>query len=294
MNISSMAMRPPVKLAQTAPKQEVQTQAPASEQADDKVTWGDAAVGVAAGLTGGVVTGLGAGASAVKHSVLGTGEAYKALWTNETIGRNLKFAMGALLPIATIGVPVLAALGGAGYGLYTGFVNGVEGGFGEAFNESVEAVKEFDNEMAPDAREDIREFGEAKLEEGEEKFDVSPKRGVEAVAAGVGNTVVGGLGIGFSTLSQIPEAFITANRAIHQSDVELPIKVVAHVASVPLTPVVAGLGFVGGALFGLGSGAYHGYNEGFVDAFKKTGEHIGDYHKMVDKHLAEAAEDLAP
>ena len=95
---------------------------------NDGIGWGDAAVGLVSGLAGGVVTGVGAGLTSIKHSIIGTGEAYKALWTNETIGPVLKTALGAVLPIATVGVPVLSALGGAAVGLYQGFVDGATEG----------------------------------------------------------------------------------------------------------------------------------------------------------------------
>ena len=294
MNITSSAIRPQQQLAQKqAP---APAPAPIEEEivisSQDSIGWGDAAIGLVSGVASGVVTGVGAGVASIKHSILGTGEAYKALWKNETIGPVLKTALGTLLPVATVGVPILSAIGGTAVGLYTGFIEGASNGLASAISESAKMVKDFNQELAPDVRQGIRQFGDAKLEEGEERFDISPVGGVKAVAAGLGNTVVGAVGIGASTISQIPEAFITGNRAIHASDMGLPMKTVSHVVSLPLAAVAAPLGVVGGALFGLGSGAYHGYNDGFVDSFKKTGEYIGDYHQYVAKSLDELAEDL--
>lgn len=259
---------------------------------NDGIGWGDAAVGLVSGLAGGVVTGVGAGLTSIKHSIIGTGEAYKALWTNETIGPVLKTALGAVLPIATVGVPVLSALGGAAVGLYQGFVDGATEGLSKGVANSFENVHKFNKEWAPEVREGIREFGKAKLEEGEERFDISPVRGVEAVIAGVGNTVVGGVGIGASTWTQIPEALVVGNKAIHKSDMGLPMKTVSHAVSLPLAALAVPLGPVGGALFGLGSGVYYGYKDGLVESFKKTAEHVGDYHRYVDDGLAKMAEEL--
>lgn len=292
MNISAS----PLRIQQTRPAQQtVRAQEVPQENstlADDGVSWGDAAVGLVAGAASGVITGVGAGLTSIKHSLVGTGEAYKALWTNETIGPVLKTAMGTLLPIATVGVPILSAIGGAAVGIYRGFVEGATNGLTAALAQSTKDVDSFNSELAPGVRRGIREFGDAKLEEGEKPFDVSPVRGAEAVAAGIGNTVVGAVGIGTSTLTQIPEAFVVGNKAIHKSDMGLPLKTVSHVVSVPLAVVAAPLAFVGGALFGLGSGAYHGYNDGFVSSFKQTGEHIADYHRLVDDGLAKMAEGL--
>jgi hypothetical protein len=296
MNITASAIRPNVnrpQIQQTNQKEAApQNQESVTFSGGNGVGWGDAAVGLVSGVATGAVTGVGAGLSAVKHSIIGTGEAYKALWTNETIGPVLKTALGVLMPVATVGVPILSAIGGAAYGLYSGFVEGATEGLAAGLAQGFEDVSSFDNELAPEAREEIREFGQETLGEGEEVFDISPVSGLKAVAAGLGNTVVGAVGIGLSTASQIPEAFITGNRAINQSDMGLPLKTVSHIITAPLAAVAAPLGVVGGALFGLCSGAYHGYNDGFVDSFKETGGHIATYHEYVDKGLAELAEDL--
>ncbi len=295
MNIQATAIRPNVnrpQIQQTTKQEAPQAQESVTFSGGNGVGWGDAAVGLVSGLATGAVTGVGAGISGIKHSAIGTVEAYKALWTNETIGPVLKTALGALMPVATVGVPILSAIGGAAYGLYSGFVEGATNGLAAGLSKGLEDVSSFDNDLAPAVRREIREFGEEKLGEGEERFDISPVRGVAAVAAGLGNTVVGGVGIGLSTASQIPEAFITANRAINQSEMGLPLRTVSHAVSVPLAVVAAPLGVVGGALFGLGAGAYHGYTDGLAESFKKNVEYIGEYHKMVDKGLADMAEDL--
>lgn len=291
MNISTQRMRP----AQL-PQMPVAAKAPEAQEkqtfSSDSVGWGDAAVGLITGAATGVVTGVGAGISSVKHSLLGTAEGYKALYKNETIGPWLKTAIGALMPVATVGVPVLSTVFGAAYGLYSGFVAGATEGFSAGMSQGFEDVSDFNKKLMPAVREGIRDFGDAKLGEGEEKFDISPIRAGEAIVAGLGNTVVGGVGIGLSTASQIPEAFVTANRAIHQSDLGLPLKTVSHAVSLPLAVLAAPIGVAGGALFGLGSGAYFGYQDGLVESFKKTGELVQEYHKAVDQGLAEMAEDL--
>jgi hypothetical protein len=259
---------------------------------EEGVGWGDAAVGLVGAAAGAAIEVVGNTAGSVYHSVLGTGEAYRSLWKTEAIGPWLKGSIAMLIPVATVAVPVLTAIGSAGVGLYRGFTQGIKNGLGGAIEASVKDVKDFNTELAVEARKGIREIADQKPDDGEQPFDISPVRGVTGALAGVGNTVVGGVGIGVSTLSQIPEAFLTANRAIAKSDMGLPLKTVSHAVSLPLAVVAAPLGFVGGALFGLGSGAYYGYKEGFTDSFSKTGGHIKQYHKAVDDGLAKLAESL--
>lgn len=293
MNISSTAIRPQAK----RPVEIAKKEAPAPQESTtfssgDGVGWGDAIVGLGAGVVSGVVTGVGTGLASVKHSLVGTGEAYKALYKNETVGPWLKTALGAVMPIATITVPALAALGGTAVGMYQGFVEGATNGFASALSKSFETVSDFNKEWAPALRNEIREFGDEKLREGEERFDISPIRGAESIIAGAGNTVVGAVGFGGSTITQIPEAFVTANKAINQSDMGLPLRTVSHAISAPLAVLAAPLGVVGGAVAGLVSGVAHGYQDGLVESFKKTTEYVGDYHEFVDKGLAEMAEEL--
>jgi hypothetical protein len=259
---------------------------------NDGVGWGDAAVGLVGAAAGAVIETVGNTAGSVYHSVVGTGEAYRSLWKTKAIGPWLKGSIAMLIPVATVAVPVLTAIGSAGVGLYRGFTSGIKDGLGGAIEAASKDVKRFNTELAVEARQGIREIADQKPSDGEEPFDISPVRGATGALAGLGNTVVGGVGIGLSTVSQLPEAFLTANRAISKSDMGLPLKTVSHAVSLPLAVVAAPLGFVGGALFGLGSGAYYGYKDGFSEAFSKTAGHVKQYHKAVDDGLAKMAEGL--
>lgn len=301
MSIAALAPRAHTVIANraatvAAPQAEVAQQQNSADNVTfsgrGSVGWGDAAVGLVGAVAGGAIETVGNTIGSIGHAAVGTVEAYRSLWHTEAIGPVLKASIAALLPVATIAVPLLTAVGSAGFGMYRGFVEGVKGGIGGSIQAAGEDVKAFNRELAPKVREGIREFADAKPPEGEKPFDISPLGGVTGAVAGVGNAVVGGVGIGVSTLSQIPEAFVTANRAITKSDMSLPLKTVSHVLSAPLAVVAAPLGFVGGALFGLGAGAYHGYKDGFTDAFGKTGEYVVEYHKAVDKGLATLAEGL--
>ena len=258
----------------------------------DGVGWGDAAVGLVGAAAGAVIETAGNTVGSVYHSIKGTGEAYRSLWKTQALGPVLKTSIAVLLPVATVAVPVLTAVGSAFFGMYRGFTTGIKEGLGGAINAASKDVKDFNTEVADGAHKAIRDVADAKPEDGKEPFDISPVGGVTGAIAGVGNAVVGGIGIGVSTLTQIPEAFVTANKAIHKSDWGLPLKTVSHAISLPLAVAAAPLGFVGGALFGLGAGAYHGYKDGFGEAFSKTGGYVKQYHKAVDDGLAKLAEGL--
>lgn len=300
MSVLAVAPRQTVPTFSPARPAAAPAASPQLSNASDNVTlgssnsvgWGDAAIGLVGAAAGAAIEVVGNTAGSIYHSAVGTTEAYRSLWKTEAIGPWLKGSIAMLIPVATVAVPVLTAIGSAGVGLYRGFTEGIRNGLGGAVDASIKDVKSFNTELAVDARKGIRELADDKPGDGEEPFDISPVRGVTGALAGLGNTVVGGVGIGVSTLSQLPEAFLTANRAIAKSDMGLPLKTVSHAVSLPLAVVAAPLGFVGGALFGLGSGAYYGYKEGFGEAFTQTGGHVKQYHKAVDDGLARLAESL--
>lgn len=260
--------------------------------AKDSVSWGDAGLGlVSAGVNGAIQT-VGMTASSLYHTAVGGVEAGAALWKAETIGPVLKTVGAALLPLAMIATPPLVAVASLGHGLFTGFTEGIKTGPKGAAKKALENVKDLHKEGFPDVREGIRSFGNEKLGEGEEAFDVSIKGGAEGIAAGVANGALGAVGFGGATLRHLPEAFIAVNKAIAHSDMGAPLKTVSHIMTAPLAVVAAPLGLLGGALFGLGVGAYNGYNEGFGESIEKTGDYIKTYNDYAGKALTELGNEL--
>lgn len=257
------------------------------------VGWLDVGAGLVGAVAAAGIETIGNTASSVVQAAELAVEAEVALYKNETIGPWLKGGLALLTPVAA-GLAVAAtAVGSVGYGLYRGFTEGIHHGIGGAVKAAAEDVVDFNTELAAGAREGIREFGDEKLEDGEEKFDVSPVKAGVGVVAGVGTTLQGAVRIGATTARHLPTAFKLANKAIAQSEMSTPLKVASHGLSLPLAIVAAPLGVIGGALFGLGVGVHQGYTEGFKDSFKKVDEWSDEYSKYAGKFLAEAAEDLA-
>lgn len=272
----------------------------AAQEAPENTTLGDGSdvgwLDVGAGFVGAVAA---AGIETVGNTISSVGQAVElgieaevALYKNETIGPWLKGGLALLTPLA-VGLGIAAtAVGSVGYGLYRGFTEGIHEGVGGAIKAAVEDVRDFNTELAAGAREEIRDFGNEKLEEGQEKFDVSPLRAGVGVGAGLGTTLQGAGRIGWTTAKNLPNAFVIANKTIAKSDMSTPLKAASHVLSVPLAVVAAPLGVIGGALFGLGVGVHQGYTEGFKESFSKVSEYSDTYDKYAEKFLADAAEDL--
>jgi hypothetical protein len=74
---------------------------------------------------------------------------------------------------------------------------------------------------------------------------------------------------------------------VWQSDVALPLKVGGQAGVLLLAAGAVPLAGLGGALYGLGTGAMNGYKKGVVESFSQAGKDVSEYHKAVDKALDE-------
>lgn len=269
----------------TAPAQApVQT---AGEDFDgDKMTWGQAGRGLIGAVIGAGIESVGMTASSLVRLPGAVGRTYKALIGTEMLGPVLKTTIGAaLLPVA-VAVPVLVAVGSAGFGMFRGFTEAAEHGLGAAISESGKDVKKFHETISGTAlREALKEFEEAKLEPGKEPYEIKIIEGAKGLAAGATAAVVDGVGVGAVTLVNTPRGVIKAASEIWKSDSSLPTKTVATVLIPVGAALATPLGTVGGAIYGLVMGTKNGYTDGYGAAVGKSVEAVGDYSKMVNEAL---------
>lgn len=256
------------------------------------IGWVDVGRGVVGSVTGAVILTAANTANAALQAPLLTGQAWKALATNETHGPWVKGGMALLAPLAA-GLGVAAtAIGSLGYGLYQGFVDGVHRGVGGAVEGASQVVKTFHREGLDGMRRGIKDFGEAKLEPGEKRFDVSPVRAGVGVVGGVGAAAYGAVRAGWTTAKHTPQAFLIGNAMIHRSDMSTPLQFASHALSAPLAVLAAPLGTLAGAGVGLVLGASEGYTKGLTHSFQKAHELANFYEEKASNLLQEAADDL--
>ncbi|MGE0491571.1 MAG: hypothetical protein AB7S38_20335 [Vulcanimicrobiota bacterium] len=261
--------------------------APISSQGvdEDKVTWGQAFTGLGAAVAVAGIETVGNTASSIINAPKATYHAYKALFATPQLGPVIKTCIALTLPAAVIAAPVLTALGSAGFGLYRGFTEGIENGFGGAVKQGVEDVKTFHTDLAGKLVKELQEYETDELEPGEEPFDISIAGGAKGLAAGATAGVVDGLGIGAVTLLHTPRALFKCYDEMWSSEASLPLKVVGS-ALLPVAAVIATpLGLVGGAVYGIATGAYKGYTKGYGEAVSSSVDVVKDYNQMVDKAL---------
>lgn len=252
----------------------------------DRMTWGQAGRGLVGAVIGAGIEAVGNTASSIVRLPGAVGRTYKALIGTEMLGPILKTTIGAaLLPVA-VAVPVLVAVGSAGYGMFHGFMSAAEKGLGAAVSDTAQDVKKFHETISGTAlREALTEFEHAKLEPGKEPYEIKVVEAAKGLAAGATAAVVEGVGVGAVTLVNTPRGLVKAAQEVWKSDSGLPTKTVATVL-IPAAAVLATpLGTVGGALYGLVLGTKDGYTEGFGKAVQNSVDLVGQYRKAVDKAL---------
>jgi len=149
----------------------------------------------------------------------------------------------------------------------------------------MEVVKKMHGEFSKEIVEGIREAATEKPESEDDVYEIRVIEGVKGLAASATSAAVGAVGIGATTALHTPGGFVRATSEIWKSDAALPLKVGGQVLAGGAAVLAVPLGVVGGAVYGLGMGAYKGYTEGFVAGNKETLEGIGDYHEMAKEAI---------
>lgn len=286
MNAAAIRPNHTANFQKTAAPAQAPVQAQGEDFDGDKMTWGQAGRGLIGAVIGAGVETVGNTASSLVRLPGAVGRTYKALIGTEMLGPVLKTTIGAaLLPVA-VAVPVLVAIGSAGYGMFHGFTAAAEHGIAAAATETAKDVKKFHETISGTAlREALSEFENAKLEPGKEPYEIKIVEGARGLAAGATAAVVDGVGVGAVTLINTPRGVIKAANEIWKSDASLPTKTVATILIPAGAALAAPLGTVGGAIYGLVVGTKDGYTDGYGKAVSKSVETVGDYAKMVNEAL---------
>lgn len=247
----------------------------------ENFTWGQLGKGLVGSTIGGTVVGAGGVVAGITKTPRIAYEAVKGVWKSEMLGPVLKTTVTPVILAAGVAAPVLVAIGATGYGLFQGFVAGAEKGPKGAFDAGVDTVKQMRGKISHKIIEGIRDAATEKPESEDDVYEIRVVDGAKGLGASAVSTVIGGIGIGATTALHVPGGYIKATKELWTSEAALPLKVGGQVLATAAAALAIPLGLVGGALYGLGIGAYQGYTEGFTEGPKETTEAIGDYHEML-------------
>lgn len=244
-------------------------------------SWLDLGKGLGGAVIGGLTEGVGVGASSLLRGPQVGFEALKGMWQSDMLGNTLKLTMTPVIIAAGLASPLVATIGALGYGMFEGFKVGAEQSPLAAFGAGMETTKKFHNELAGGVIKGIREAAEHEPANPGEVYDIRLLEAGKGLAGSLVGAAVVGVGATGSTAYHLLPAYGKLTRELWKADMALPLKVGGQLlgtgAAVLAVPLSAGAGLI----YGLGSGALHGYKEGVVDSAVHAAQDVKKYHQAV-------------
>lgn len=247
---------------------------------EENFTWGQLGKGLVGSVIGGTIVGAGGAFAGLTKTPRITYEAIKGVWSSKKLGPVLKTTVTPVLLAAGLAAPVFTTIGAVGWGMVEGFTEAAEKNPLEAGKRGVEIVKDMRGKFSHKIIDGIREAAAEEPSGPDDVWEIKIIEGLKGLAASTVGTAIGGVGIGVVTALNTPGVYIKMSKEMWKSDAALPLKVGGQVLMTAGAALAIPLGFVGGALYGLGMGAYNGYQEGFGKAVVETTKGVGDWHEL--------------
>ena len=256
------------------------------KELDEKnFSWLDLGKGVAGSLVGGAIEGAGIGASSLIRSPQVAFHSVKGLWKSKMLGPVLKATLTPVVITAGLVAPVFAALGGTLYGMFEGFKEGAEKSPLAVPAAAGNTVREFHTKWAGQAVEGVQNLAAQEPQSSDQVYEIRLIEAGKGLIAGAAGAVVTGAGVAASSLVNLPRAYVRGNQEIWKSEAALPLKVGGSLLATGAAVVAVPFAAVGGALWGLGSGAYHGYKDGLLPAIGDAAKDVKTYHQGVSEAI---------
>lgn len=258
-------------------------------KAEEKdISIGEALKSIVAGISDGFISLVGYTGSTLYHLPKATYELAKGIIKTKAIGPNLKTLCLALLPLAVVLTPALDAVGSTTYGIVKGFEKSIETdkSIKEILKEEVNNINKFHNEKAKEAIEYLEKLQDLKPEEGEKPVDIRIIETLKALMAAVICMGLDSVGATAITALNLPQLTIECIKEIIKETKNKPVLRGLELFLLSLlVPLSLPLSLVGGAAYGLYSGAKEGYQKGILQAVSKNLSDLHNYNKFL-KELA--------
>lgn len=250
---------------------------------NDDITIGGLASGLASLVPDAFVSSAGAFGVTALHTPKALYDFYRGLVNTSEIGPRLKTMAGILaLPLA-MALPVLGAIGGALYGATIGTFDGAKNGVINSVANRVQDIRSYNKFIG----EGVTALGEAADEEKgrvptHPPYDVSFIKSGTGLLAGAAGAVVDGVGIAGATLKNWPKGVAKFySKVYNDEDMGVPTKILLGTAGTVAAALAPFGAVVGGAMYGLGSGAYDGYKEGVTGSVKNRISDVRKYNNAL-------------
>ncbi len=246
-------------------------------------SWLDLGKGVVGSVASGAIDGTGAALAGLIKSPRITFEAVRGVWKSKMLGPVLKSTLTPVIIAAGVVAPVFVAIGGLGYGLFEGFVEGSSKNPWAAVTKSVDTCKQMHGKVTRQVVEGIRDMATKEPNSPEDIYEIKVIEAGKGLVSSVASAAIDGVGVGGSVLINTPKAYYNVSKALWKSEAALPLKVGGQFLATAGLVLAAPLGAVGGLLYGLGKGAYNGYTDGLVGSVKSAGHDVAEFHKAASK-----------
>jgi hypothetical protein len=246
-----------------------------------EITLEQAQKGYAGAAAGSLITSLGVTASTMKYLPGAAFNAGKILWNARDLSTGTKATLAFMLPVATLATPLLAGVGGAGFGIYRGFYKGIDKGVGEAVNGAFEDVRYFDKNCAPL----IPKIIDGLQGSGADGISISIPNVENSTVGAIAGGIIDGIGVGATTMLHTPRAVYRAYQKIKDSDMGPVMKSSLGIMVLPSALMATPVATTAGALYG----AYRGYQEansqGISPAIKNRLDDVTKYHTLIHTYM---------
>ena len=264
---------------------QVEVKSDRKEIDEKEFSWLDLGKGIVGSVIAGAIEGVAGAAAGVVKSPRITLEAVRGVWTSKMLGPVLKATLTPVILTAGLVAPVFTAIGGLGYGMFEGFVEGAEKNPLAAGSKAIETTKKMHGTVTKELVSGIRELASKEPNSPDDVYEIKVIEGVKGLASSATSAVIDGVGIGASTLVNTPRAYVKVSQELWQSDTALPLKVGGQFLATAAAVVATPLGVVGGALYGLGKGAFNGYQQGFIEANVSAAKDVAKFHDAVSEFV---------
>ncbi|MBT9586936.1 hypothetical protein IV102_26580 [bacterium] len=252
---------------------------------EQNFSWLDLGKGVVGSVFGGVIDGTGAAVASVIKSPRITFEAVRGVWKSKMLGPVLKSTLTPVILTAGLVTPVLATLAGLGYGMFEGFSEGSAKSPLAAITKSIDTCKQMHGKFTKQVVEGIREMATKEPDSPEEVYEIKVIEAGKGLISSAASAAIDGVGIGGTMLLHLPQGYFKVSKELWKSDAALPLKVGGQFLATAGAVLAVPLATVGGALYGLGKGAYNGYQQGMLESVKLAGKDVSQAHNALTEFV---------
>ena len=287
MNIqANLPPMPSLRMPAGAPVTSFNNDDPHKDGFDEKdFSWLDLGKGVVGSVLGGTIEGTGAALASLVKSPRITYEAIRGVWKSKMLGPVLKSTLTPVILAAGLATPVLATLAGVGYGMFEGFTEGSSKSPVAAVTKSIDTCKQMHGKFTKQIVEGIRDMATKEPTSPEEVYEIKVIEAGTGLVSSAISAGIDGVGIGATTLLHLPQGYLKISKELWKSDAALPLKVGGQFLATAGAALAVPLATVGGALYGLGIGAYHGYQQGLVESVKSAGHDVAKVHDALNEFV---------